>query len=332
MRRIALAVVLAVIFPAAPLTSEAQQSAKPPRIGMLFLGSQSIQGGRAETVRDELRKLGYVEGQTIAFETLFANGRLDRVRGLATELVRARVDVILTAGTSVIQEIRPVAGSIPIVASMVDPISAGLAESFARPGGNITGVAFEMADLTAKRLQLLKEVIPGVSRVAFLYYSGKIPEALRRVAADHLQAAEAAARAMGLSVSMSGVEREGDFENAFARARRARAQAVLQLGATSFVVHRQALVDSATKARLPVACEEREFVLIGCLLAYGPSYRDNTRRAAAYVDRILRGSKASDLPIEQPTKFELVVNLRTAKALGLAIPQSVLVRADEIIQ
>ena len=135
---------------------------------------------------------------------------------------------------------------------------------------------------------------------------------------------------MGLSVSKSGVEREGDFENAFARARRARAQAVLQLGATSFVV--QALVDSATKARLPVACEEREFVLIGCLLAYGPSYRDNTRRAAAYVDRILKGSKANDLPIEQPTKFELVVNLRTAKVLGLAIPQSVLVRADEIIQ
>jgi putative ABC transport system substrate-binding protein len=325
-------VAVITVLLAAPLAGEAQQAGKPPRIGMLFLGSQSTQGDRAEGVRDELRKLGYVEGQTIAFETRFANGRLDRVRGLATELVTARVDVILTAGTSVIQEIRPVAGSIPIVASMVDPISAGFAESFAHPGRNITGVAFEMADLTAKRLQLLKEVIPGVSRVAFLYYSGKIPEALRRVGADHLQAAEAAARAMGLSVSMSGVEREGDFENAFASAKRARAQAVLQLGSTSFIVHRHALVDSATKARLPVACEEREFVLIGCLLAYGPSYRDNTRRAAAYVDRILKGSKASDLPIEQPTKFELMINLKTAKALGLTIPQSVLLRADQVIQ
>ena len=159
-----------------------------------------------------------------------------------------------------------------------------------------------------------------MSRVAFLYYSGKIPEALRQVGADHLQAAEAAARAMALSVSMSGVEREGDFESAFASAKRARAQAVLQLGATTFTVHRQALVDGAMKARLPVACEEQEFVLIGCLLAYGPSYDDNTRRAVAYIDRILKGSKAGDLPIEQPTKFELVINLKTAKALGLPLP------------
>ena len=162
--------------------------------------------------------------------------------------------------------------------------------------------------------------------------AGKVPEAIRRVGADHLQAAEAAARAMGLSVSMSGVEREGDFENAFASAKRARAQAVLQLGSTSFIVRRHALVDSATKARLPVACEEREFVLIGCLLAHGPSYRDNTRRAAAYVDRILKGSKASDLPIEQPTKFELMINLKTARALGLTIPPSVLGRADQVIE
>lgn len=153
MRRIGLAVVLALVFLAGPLTSQAQQSARQPRIGLLFLGSQSINGIRAQIVRDELRKLGYVEGQTIAFETRFADGRFDRVRGLATELVSARVDVILTAGTSVIQQITPVAGSTPIVASMVDPISAGFAKSFARPGGNITGVAFEMADLTAKRLQ-----------------------------------------------------------------------------------------------------------------------------------------------------------------------------------
>jgi putative ABC transport system substrate-binding protein len=186
-------VTIATMLLVALLAAEAQQVGKLPRLGMLFLGSPSTQGVRAVIVREELRKLGYVEGQTITFEVRFANGRLDKVQSLATELVGARVDVILAAGTSVVQEIRPVAGSIPIVATMVDPISAGFAESFARPGGNITGVAFEMADLTAKRLPLLKEVVPGVSRVAFLHYSGKIPEALRKVAADQLQAAEAAA-------------------------------------------------------------------------------------------------------------------------------------------
>ena len=323
---------VALTFLGALLAAEAHQVGKPPRVGVLFLGSPSTQGVRAEIVREELRKLGYVEGETVTFEIRFANGRLDRVRVLATELVGARVDVIVTAGTLVLQEIRPVVGGIPIVATMVDPISAGWAQSYARPGGNITGVAFELADLTAKRLQLLKEVIPGVSRVAFLYYSGKIPDALRKMAADQLQAAEAAARAMGLSVSMSAVEREGDFENAFASAKRARAQAVLQLGSTSFIAHRHALVDRATKARLPVACEEREFVVIGCLLAYGPSYHDNTRRSVTYVDKILKGAKAGDLPIEQPTKFELAINLRTARALGLTIPPSILLQASEVVE
>lgn len=326
------AATVALAFPVALLAAEAQQTGRPPRIGILFLGSQSTQGPRAEVAREELRKLGYIDGKTVILDIRFANGRLDRVRGLATELVNARVDVILTAGTSVVQEIRPVAANIPIVASMVDPVSAGFAESFAHPGGDITGVAFELADLTAKRLQLLKEIIPGVSRVAFLYYSGQVPEALRKVAADQLQAAEGAARALGMTVSMSPVEREGEFEDAFASATRASAQVVLQFGATSFYVHRHALVDRATKARLPVACEEREFVVIGCLLAYGPSYSDNTRRAVTYVDRILKGARAGDLPIEQPTKFELAVNLRTAKALGLMIPRSVLIRASEIVE
>jgi len=323
---------IALVLLVAVLAAEAQHVGQPPRIGMLFLGSPSTQGVRAEIVREELRKLGYVEGQTITFEVRFGNGRLDKVRSLATELVGARVAVILAAGTSVIQEIRPVAGSIPIVATMVDPISAGFAESYARPGGNITGVAFELADLTAKRLQLLKEVIPRVSRVAFLHYSGKVPDALRKVDADQRNAAEAAARAMGLSVSMSAVEREGDFENAFASAKRARAQAVLQLGSTSFIAHRHALMDRAMKARLPVACEEREFVVIGCLLAYGPSYQENTRRSAAYVDRILKGARAADLAIEQPTKFELAINLRTARALGLTIPPSILLQASEVVE
>lgn len=317
---------------AAPLATGAQQAGKPPRVGMLFLGSPSIFGVRADLVREELRRLGYVEGQTITFEIRFANGRLDRVRGLATELVAARVDIILTGGTSVVQGIRPVAGSIPIVATMVDPIGAGFAESLARPGGNITGPAFDIADLVTKRLQLLKEVIPGMSRVAFLHYSGSRDEATRKVGAAQMQAAEAAARALGLTVSMAAVQREGDFENAFASAKQARAQAMLQLGASSFVAHRHALVGRATKARLPIACEEREFVVIGCLLAYGPNFNELSRRSVTYVDRILKGAKAGDLPIELPTTFELIINLKTAKALGLTMPQSLLQRADQVIE
>ena len=323
---------VALVYLGVMPVAEAQQVGRPPRIGVLFLGSSSTERVRADIVREELRKLAYVEGQTIAFEIRFANGQLDKVRGLAADLVDARVDIILTAGTSVVQEIRPIVGSTPIVASMVDPISAGFAESFAHPGGNITGVAFELADLTAKRLQLLKEIIPGLSRVAFLYYSGKVPDALRKVGADQLQAAETAARALGLSVSMLGVEREADFEDAFASVRRVRAHAMLQLGATWFGAHRRALVNEATKARFPVACEEREFVVIGCLLAYGPNSHDSTRRVATYVDRILKGARVGDLPIEQPTKFELAINLRTAKALGLTIPQSILLQASEVIE
>jgi len=257
---------------------------------------------------------------------------MNRVRGLAAELVAARVDVIVVAGTLVVQEIRPVVGTIPIVASMVDPVSAGFADSYAHPGGNVTGVGFELADLTAKRLQLLKEVVPGVSRVAFLYYSGPMPDALQKVATDQRKAAEVAARARGLSVSMSGVAREGDFETAFASARQARAQAVLELGHSWFVANRQALVDQATKARLPVACEDREFVTIGCLLAYGPSYHDNTRQSVTYVDRILKGAKAGDLPIQQPMKFELAINLRAARALGLTIPRAILLQASEVVE
>jgi putative ABC transport system substrate-binding protein len=314
------------------LPAEAQRMGSSPRIGILFLGSQSTQGVRAEITRQELRKRGYVEGRTIMLEIRFADGRLDRVRELATELVAARVDAILTGGTIVVQEIRAVARGIPIVAGMVDPIRAGFAESYARPGRNITGIAFEISDLTAKRLQLLKEIIPGMSRVAFLYSSGGMSEALRPIADDQRRVAEGAARAFGLSVSMSVVERDGEFDDAFASARRARAEAMLQLGSTSFNAPRKAIVDRAAKARLPVSCEEREFVVIGCLLACGPSYPDMARPAVAYVDRILKGAKASELPIEQPTKFELAINLKIAKGLGLTIPRSVLLQASEIVE
>jgi putative ABC transport system substrate-binding protein len=317
----AVALFVLVELPAA----HAQQAGKVARVGMLFPGSSQTAGARAQLVRDELGKLGYVEGQTITFDIRFANGQLDRVRELAAELVRARVDLIVTSGSPTVQVIRPIAGSIPIVvATMGDPIGTGFARSLARPGGNITGLAWEDADLVTKRLQLLKEAMPGVSRIALLYDSGD--------RMGHPQEAATAARALGLTAAVFAVDRAGDFENAFASAKRARAQAMLLLGSPSFAFHRQALMDRATKARLPVVCEGRDFVVLGCLLAYGPSFDDMFRRSATYVDRILKGAKAGDLPIELPTKFELIINLRAGRAFGLTIPQTILLQATEVVE
>jgi ABC-type uncharacterized transport system substrate-binding protein len=333
MRLIGFAVVLTLGLTLAPLVTEAQQAERTPRIGMLFLGSASTQGTRAQLIRDELGKLGYVDGQTIIFDVRWANGRLERVAALATELVRAEVDLIVTSGSQLVQVIRPIAGSIPIVVGiMSDPISAGFATSFARPGGNITGLAFQDSDLGTKRLQLLTEVIPRLSRIALFFDPRGPDEATRKFAAAILHDTETAARALGLTVHVFRVERASDFEHAYASAKRVRAQAVLQISSPLFAAYREALVDLAMKHRTPVACETSEFVVLGCLLSYGPSFDDMFRHAAVYVDKILKGAKPGDLPIEQPTKFELVINLKTAKALGLTIPQTLLLRADQIIE
>jgi len=310
----------------------AQPPARPRRIGMLFLGSAEAQGIRVALIREELRKLGYVEGQTVTFEVRWADGRLDRVPALATELVRAPVDLMVTSGSQLVQILRGMTSTIPIVvAIMSDPVGAGFAASLARPGGNITGLAFQDSDLGTKRLQLLKEVLPGLTRVAILYDPRGPDEATRASAANILHETEAAARSLGLTGHVLPVRRASDFENAFASAKRARAQAVMQVSSPLFAAHRQVLVDLASRNQLPVACETREFVVLGCLLAYGPSFDDMFRRAATYVDRVLKGAKPGDLPIEQPTRFELVVNMKTAKALGLTIPPAVLLRADEMI-
>src|SRR5262245_55728058 len=313
--------------------AEAQQAGKIPRVGMLFLGSASAQGVRAQLIRDELRKLGYAEGETVMFDVRWADGRLDRVSELATELVRADVDVVVTSGSQLVQAIRPIARNIPIVvAVMSDPISSGFAASFARPGRNITGLAFQDADLGTKRLQLLTEVVPGLSRIALFFDPRGPDETTRKFAVAILRDIERASGTLGLSVHVFRVGRVSDFENAFVSAKRARAQAVLQISSPLFAAHRQALVDLARKHQLPVACETREFVVLGCLLSYGPSFDDMFRRAATYVDKILKGTKAGDLPIEQPTKFELVINLKTAKALGLTLTPSLLLRADQVIE
>src|SRR5262249_2620025 len=315
-----------------PLIAETQ-AGEIPRGGMLFLGSASAQGVRAPLIRDELRELGYVEGQTVMFDVRWADGRLDRVSELATELVRADVDLIVTSGSQLVQFIRPIAGNIPIVVGvMSDPVSAGFAASFARPGGDITGLAFQDSDLSTKRLQLLTEVVPGLSRIALLFDPRGPDETTRKFAAGILRDTETAARALGLSVHVLRVGRVSDFDNAFSSAKRVRAQAVLQISSPLFAAYRQALVDLATKLQLPVACETSEFVVLGCLLSYGPSFDDMFRRAATYVDKILKGARPGDLPIEQPTKFELVINLKTAKALGLTIPQTLLLQADRVIE
>jgi putative tryptophan/tyrosine transport system substrate-binding protein len=275
MRLIGLAVILAVSLVAAPLSAEAQQPGKIPRIGMLFLGSASTQGIRAQLIRDELAKLGYVEGQTIIFDVRFANGRLDRVSELATELVRSDVDVVVTSGSQLVQAIRPIARSIPIVVGvMSDPISAGFVASFARPGGNITGLAFQDADLGTKRLQLLTEVMPAMSRIALLFDPRGPDEATRKFAAVILRDTETAARALGLTAHVYRVGRVSDFENAFVSAKRARAQAVMQISSPLFAAHRQALVDLATKHQLPVACETSDS---WCSAASCPMVRASTK-------------------------------------------------------
>jgi putative ABC transport system substrate-binding protein len=318
---------------AEPFVTEAQQAGKISRVGMLFLGSASAQGVRAQLIRDELRKLGYVEGQTVMFEVRWADGRLDRVSELARELVRADVDLIVTSGSQLVQAIRPIAGNIPIVVGvMSDPVNAGFAASFARPGGNITGLAFQDSDLGTKRLQLLTEVVPRLSRIALLFDPRGPDEATRTLAAAILRDTQTAARALGITTHVFRVGRVSDLENAFSRAKRVGAQAVLEISSPLFAAYRPAFVDLATKHQLPVACESSEFVVLGCLLSYGPSFDDMFRRAAVYVDKILKGAKPGDLPIEQPTKFELVVNLKTAEALGLTIPQSVLLQADQVIE
>jgi putative ABC transport system substrate-binding protein len=309
-----------------PLAGEAQRTGQMPRIGFLGTATPSLMSAWLTAFREGLREYGYVEGQNIAIEYRWGEGKPERFPGLAADLVGLKVDVIVTSGPHAIRATQRASSTIPIVMAIVeDPVEQGFVTSVARPGGNTTGVSFQDTELVTRRLQLLREAVPGVIRVAALWdATGAGRTALTAVAQ--------AAPLMGLVPQVLEVRRQQDLEQAFEAARHQRAQAVIQLASPFFAAHRKTILNLMAKSRLPAVCQERTFVVDGCLMAYGPSFPDMFRRAAYYVTRILKGAKPADLPVEQTSKFDLVMNLKTAKALGITIPSSLLVRADEIIE
>ena len=315
---------------AVPLAAvTAQPREKVPRVGYLTAGSHSDQGRqrRFEAFRQGLRKLGYVEGQNIAIESRLAEGKWDQLPGLAAELVRVKVDVIVTYTTPAARAAKQATGTIPIVvATVIDPVGAGLVASLARPGGNITGLSQMVPDLVGKQLEALKEVAPKISRVALLSNPANPAHALA------IRDVKVAARSLGLQLQLLEARSPAEIESAFAAMTIDRAGAVIILVDSMLIDHRTRIADLAARRRLLTVSATIDTAEAGGLMAYGPSVRDMFRRAAAYVDKILKGAKPADLPIEQPTKFELVINLRTARVLGLTIPQSVLLRADQVIE
>jgi ABC-type uncharacterized transport system substrate-binding protein len=324
----ALVAMLALSILAAPLAAEAQSAAKPARIGYLATGSAAADVPLHEAFRQGLRDRGWIEGQNVVIEYRWAEGRLDRLPDLAAELVRLKVDVMFTPSTASTAAAQNATRTIPIVMAMVgDPVGRGMIASLARPGGNLTGLSIGVGlGYIGKQLELIKEVVPKVSRVAVLGNPGE-PQYKSAVSE-----AEGAGRALGITLQVLEARDPNEFDRAFAAMVRDRVGALLVLSGPVYVLHRGQLADLAAKRRLPAIYNFREFVDAGGLLAYGPNIREFWRRAAVYVNRILKGAKPADLPVEQPTKYDLVINLKTAKALGLTIPPTLLLRADQVIE
>ena len=314
---------------AAPLAAEAQTAAKVARIGWLG-NSPAASPHLDEAFRQGLRDLDYVEGRNVVIEYRWAEGKFERLPALAAELVALKVDVILAGTVLAAVAAKQAIRTIPIVfAAVADPLGSGLVTSLARPGGNVTGLSVLSPELVGKRLEQLKQALPGVSRVAVLWEPGGGGE---RTDKDMLKRAEVAGQALGVRLQYVEARRPADFDRAFSAMTRAHAGALTVLPSPMFFNERRRLVDLAAKHRLPAGYPWREGADAGGLISYGPSIADLYRRAATYVDKILKGAKPGDLPIEQPTKFELVINLKTAKALGLTIPPSLLQRADQVIE
>ncbi|HEV8308010.1 MAG TPA: ABC transporter substrate-binding protein [Methylomirabilota bacterium] len=328
-RTLGFIVTLALGSISAPLPAEAQAPAKVLRIGTLAPGARPAgpDWRRRWAVVEGLRELGWVEGQNIVIEDRWADAKPDRLPALAAELVRLKVDVILTRSWPAAVAAKQATTTIPIVIITAgDPVATGLVASLARPGGNITGLADLATELSAKRLDLLKETVPKLSRVAVLWNSADGGMTLR------FKSIQAAAPTLGVTVRPLGVQEPADFEQAFAAMTQERPEALFVVSDVLTVSNRKRIFEFAAHNRLPSMYEGRQFVADGGLISYGPSFPDLERRGAAFVDKILKGAKPADLPVEQPTRVELVVNLKTAKALGLTIPQSILIRADEVIQ
>jgi putative ABC transport system substrate-binding protein len=323
MRLIGLAVILAVGLTLAPLAAETQQ-ARSPRLGVLLFSTPETDPNVA-AFRQELADLGHTESRSITIEYRDAGGKPERLRDLAAELVAAKPDVILALGGDVTPFVRAATGTIPIVMVVSnDPVAAGLVASMGRPGANVTGVTFVSSDLAAKRLQFLKEMAPRVSRVGVLWNPDHVDPEYRET--------QKAAQALGMRVQSLEVRNAGDLDAAWQSASATRVEAVIAVSSRLMTTNRQRIIESSRERRLPLASGWGPWAKEGALFSYGPDLNAMTRRAASYVDKILKGAKPGDLPVEQPTKFELVINLKTAKALGLTIPQTLLQRADQLIQ
>jgi len=312
---------------ATSFASFAQLPPKIARIGSMSPLSAAAAAHNLAALRRGLRDLGWVEGRNIAIETRYAEGKYDRLSELAAELVRLKVDVIVTGSTPGALAAKNATATIPIVmVTPGDPVESGLISSLAHPGGNLTGVTTLGRELSAKRLALLKETVPGVARIAVLTN----PDNLESAAS--VKGMEAAVRSLGVQLEVLEVRGPAEFEKAFAAITRARAGAIMVMTDILFHTHRERILELVSKSRLPTMCGFREDVDAGGLMFYGATLADMNYRAATYVDKILKGAKPADLPVEQPTKFELIINGKTAKAFGVKIPQSVLVRADRVIE
>jgi putative ABC transport system substrate-binding protein len=327
MKKAAVPILVAVILLTVAVVTEAQQPTKVPRIGFLIATSRSVSSARIEAFRQGLRELGYVEGKNIVIEWRSAEGKSERVPALAAELVRLNVDVILTAGPVDTRAAKEATVTIPIVMAWDnDPVGSGFVASLSRPGRNITGLSTLAPEISGKQLELLKEIIPKLSRVAVLGSSAEPGNA------QSLKEVELAAGAFGMQLQYLDVLSSKDIETAFRAAGKERVDAVVVLSSPVTASYRKEIADLAVKTRLPAIYYRSDFVEAGGLMSYGTSFTDLYRRAATYVDKILKGAKPAELPVEQPIKFEFIINLKAAKQIGLTIPPNVLARADKVIQ
>jgi putative tryptophan/tyrosine transport system substrate-binding protein len=304
--------------------AQAQPAAKIPRVGILFMGGRDQP--HLESFKQGLREHGYSEGKNIFLEYRYAEGKYDRLTALAQEFVREKVDIIVTTSTQSAQAARAATRTIPIVITSGNPVQPGLAESFAKPGGNVTGLSIFLTDLSGKRVELLKEAFPKVTRIATLWSSGSSEAGIGR------KEAEEAAQALAIRLHLLKVQTRDDIEKAFAGLPKANVNALLVVLSPEVTFHSKTIVNLALKHRLPGMYPTRQFAEEGGLMAYGPLIGDLYRRAAVFVDKILKGANPAELPVEQPTKFELVINLNTAKQIGATIPPNILARADRVIK
>ncbi len=315
---------LAILILASVYPAEGKQVGKVPRIGILFIGDRNQP--HLEAFKQGLRELGYMEGKNILLEYRYADGKEDRLPALAAELVYLKVDVIVVTADVSAEAARQVTKTVPIVMTTGDPVAWGLADSLANPGGNVTGLSVVLADLSGKRVEILKETLPKMTRVAALWSPRE------KVATAVFKETKAAARAFSLQLQSFEVETIQDIEKSFAEMPKARSNGLIVLLSPLVTLHSKQIVELALKQHLPGIYPTRQFTEEGGLMAYGPLIGDLYRRAATYVDKILKGRKPADLPVEQPMKFEFVVNLKTAKQIGLTVPPNVLVRADKVIR